>query len=198
MKEFSSFFFILIIGTIFYLYLENKASEVTYVKSKTDNKEYLVRNVLDKQKAADLLGNINNNLSMIVDYLSNNKDIEKFKVRKDDIERLVSNYNSGSISESSPNNKYTSYSINKGEKIVFCLRSKDSKSKIIDLNTIMFVAIHELAHLMTKSIGHKPEFWDNMKFLLETGIELGVYTKQDFAKNPVKYCGTKITDTPLN
>ncbi len=62
----------------------------------------------------------------------------------------------------------------------------------------MFVAIHELAHLMTKSIGHKPEFWDNMKFLLEIGIELGVYTKQDFAKNPVKYCGTKITDTPLN
>jgi len=198
MKEFSSFFFVLILGTIFYLYLENKASEVTYVKSNVDNKEYLVRNVLDKQKAANLLGNINNNLLSIVNYLSENKNIEKFKNHKEDIERLVNNFNSGSISESSPNNKYTSYSINKGEKIVFCLRSKDSKSEIIDLNTIMFVAIHELAHLMTKSIGHKPEFWENMKFLLEIGIELGVYTKQDFAKNPVKYCGTKITDTPLN
>ena len=31
----------------------------------------------------------------------------------------------------------------------------------------MFVAIHELAHIMTESVGHEPEFWDNMGFLLE-------------------------------
>jgi hypothetical protein len=50
---------------------------------------------------------------------------------------------------------------------------------------------------MTKEIGHVPQFWDNMKFLLEKGIELGVYKKQDFNSNPVDYCGTKITDSPL-
>ena len=61
----------------------------------------------------------------------------------------------------------------------------------------MFVAIHELAHLMTESIGHTPEFWDNMRFLLKKAIELKIYIKQDFRKSPVSYCGTKITDSPL-
>ena len=63
---------------------------------------------------------------------------------------------------------------------------------------MMFVAIHELAHLMTKSIGHTTEFWDNMRFLLKEGIKINVYIKQDFNSIPVDYCGTKITDTPLN
>ena len=63
---------------------------------------------------------------------------------------------------------------------------------------MMFVAIHELAHLMTKSIGHTPEFWDNMRFLLKKGIELNVYKKHDYNKVPKDYCGTQITSTPLN
>ena len=64
---------------------------------------------------------------------------------------------------------------------------------------MMFVAIHELGHLMTKSIGHTPEFWDNMKFLLEQAIQkdVNVYVKQDFASNPEQYCGMTITDSPL-
>ena len=62
----------------------------------------------------------------------------------------------------------------------------------------MFVALHELGHLMTKSIGHTEEFWKNFKFLLQEAIKIGIYTKDDFNKNPVEYCGTNITDTPLN
>ena len=61
----------------------------------------------------------------------------------------------------------------------------------------MFVAIHELAHLMSKSIGHTTEFWDNMRFLLKKGIELKVYKHIDYNKHPEDYCGIKITDTPL-
>ena len=67
----------------------------------------------------------------------------------------------------------------------------------MDNNTMMFVAIHELAHLMTKKIGHPPEFWDNMKFLLEVGVKENIYIKQDFANNPKDYCGMTITDSPL-
>ena len=63
---------------------------------------------------------------------------------------------------------------------------------------MMFVAIHELAHLMSKSVGHTTEFWNNMKFLLKVGIKLNVYKKQDFNSQPKEYCGTMITDTPLN
>ena len=87
--------------------------------------------------------------------------------------------------------------MNKGEKIVFCIRSKDEKQELVDINTIMFVAIHELAHVMTKSIGHTEEFWNNMKFLLKKGIDIGVYKQHDYKNDPVPYCGTEITDSPL-
>ena len=73
-----------------------------------------------------------------------------------------------------------------------------SHNKLVDINTMMFVAIHEMGHLASKEIGHVPPFWDNMKFLLEVGIELGIYSKTDYAAAPVSYCGTKITDTPLD
>ena len=91
------------------------------------------------------------------------KDKDKNKKNSDEhiesLKRLKKNYRPNNITESSPGNKYTSYSINKGDKIVFCLRSKDGSNKLEDINTMMFVAIHELAHLMTKSIGHTTEFW---------------------------------------
>ena len=40
-----------------------------------------------------------------------------------DIDRMVNNFNPNNISESDKNNKYTSYSVNKGEKIVFCVKA---------------------------------------------------------------------------
>lgn len=194
MEDFTTFFLILICITIFYAYLENKASDVTYVK--IGKVEYLVRNLPDKEEAAKLLSQIRGRLKKLVNYLHTN--IDSYKDQKENIKRMKENYRPNNITESSPGNAYTSYSINKGEKVVFCLRSKDGKNTLTDLNTMMFVAIHELAHIMTKSVGHTPEFWDNMKFLLQIGVEIGVYVKQDFNKNPVAYCGTKITDTPLN
>ena len=87
---------------------------------------------------------------------------------------------------------------NKGEKTVYCLRSRDDKNKIVELNTMMFVALHELAHTMTKSIGHTKEFWDNMRFILEQGERIGVYRPIDYSKNHEEYCGMTINSTPYN
>lgn len=194
MKDFTTFFLVLILLSIFYVYLETKALKVTYVEAM--GQRYLVRDVKDKKEAALLLGNIVKNLTKLVEHLDKEKNT--LKANNTDIERLKENFRPDAISESSPGNKFTSYSINKGEKIVFCLRSKKEGNKLMDLNTMMFVAIHEMAHLMTKEIGHPPVFWDNMKFLLEEAIKIGVYKKQEFNKNPVDYCGMKITDTPLD
>lgn len=38
----------------------------------------------------------------------------------------------------------------------------------------MFVLLHEMAHLMTESIGHTPEFWTNFKKILQDGIQVGI------------------------
>ena len=60
----------------------------------------------------------------------------------------------------------------------------------------MFVAIHEIAHIMTLSVGHTEEFWNNFKFLLENAVELNIYTPVDYKKEPEGYCGMNITDNP--
>ena len=67
---------------------------------------------------------------------------------------------------------------------------------IINTNTIIFVAIHEIAHTMTKSIGHKEEFWKNFKFLLQEAVKIGIYKPVDYKKKNKHYCGMDITDNP--
>lgn len=196
MQDFTSFFLLLVVITIFYLYLESKSSEVKYVKAK-DGSEYLVRNLPDKRQAANKLAMIKSNLDTIVEHLKENKNLEEYSSKKDEIELLIQNYNPDSLSESSPGNKFTSYSINKGKKIVYCLRSKDGANRLVDNNTILFVAIHELGHVMTKETGHVPPFWDNMKFLLKVAIKLDIYEYVDYNNKNQEYCGTQITDTPL-
>ena len=196
MKDFSSFFILLILVTILYLYLEGKATEVTYVKA-DDGDMYLVRNLPDKQDAANTLAEMKKRLTKLVKHVYKNRN-DKYKEKKSEIELLKSNYRPDAISESSPGNKYTSYSINKGKKIVYCIRAKTVENTLVDINTMMFVAIHELGHLASKEIGHVPPFWDNMKFLLEVAVELEIYNAVDYSDDPVKYCGTKITDTPLD
>lgn len=218
MKEFTPFFIIIVLISIFYLYLENKEQFLTSVETKSSPKrKFLVRvmqesekqqGAEDESKAAELLNEITNRLQKIVDHVYENIDDmvakytdstyqseEKFR---SSIKRMKSNFKPENISESSPGNKYTSYSINKGEKLVFCLRAKKGVPKLTDINTMMFVAIHELAHLQSKSIGHNKEFWDNMRFLLKIGIKLCVYCHTEYHRKHKAYCGIEITGTPLD
>lgn len=196
MNNFTTFFLVLVTITILYIYLETKSLGVVYVKSNMTKETYLVRNLPDKQEASDNLALISLNLTKLLYYLLENIDSYE-KEYQNGIHRLKKNYNPKNIYESSPGNKFTSYSINKGEKIIFCIREK-SNNKLIDRNTMMFVAIHEFAHLMSKSIGHTPEFWKNMKFLLKCGIKCNIYKYVDYGVNPKPYCGMQITDTPLS
>jgi hypothetical protein len=66
----------------------------------------------------------------------------------------------------------------------------------VEENIVMFVAIHEMGHIITKSIGHGPDFWNNFAWLLQQAETLGVYVPQNFSSQPVSYCGMKITDEP--
>lgn len=188
------FIFILLILVIFHL-KNAYYSEVEIVYSKIDGRGYIVKSLPNKKRAADLLAQMNRRLIILVEHMQKNKD-QKFK--KNDVDRLANNFDPNTISEGTDKSNYTSYSINKGEKIVFCIRSRDSKQKLIDLNTLMYVAVHELGHLMTEEIGHPPEFWKNFKILLKEAIELGLYTKVDYSNSPVKYCGINIKSSVLN
>jgi hypothetical protein len=110
--------------------------------------------------------------------------------------RLVDGFNPKRINETLPTSELTAYSENKGEKLAFCLNTKKSESTLIDINTLTFVALHELSHIATESIGHKQDFWENFKWVLENAIEAGIYIPIDYKKKPKEYCGMKINDNP--
>lgn len=162
-----------------------------YVVSTVDNNVYKVMSLPDKQDAANLLAQIRENIVTLSEHLQ--------KAYQDDerTERIVVRFDPTNISEGSNRSEYTSYSVNKGQKIVFCLRSKNENNKLVDINTMMFVALHEIAHVATNSEGHTDEFWTNFKWLLEEAVDIGVYKKQDYKTKPVKYCGVNITESPL-
>ena len=175
-----------------YTHLEHLSNEVIYVKSSVDNNEYLVRNLHNKDEAANILAKLRMKLEKICEVM------KKKYPTDESVTRMNERFNADNITESGKNNQYTSYSVNKGEKIVFCIRQKDEHESLVDENTLSFVSIHELAHIMTKSVGHTPEFWDNFKRLLKEAIEHKLYEKEDYNSNPREYCGIKVSDSPLD
>ena len=124
------------------------------------------------------------------------KELKEEYPNRENVKRLAEKFNPKKISETLPTSKYTAYSENKGEKLAFCTTTTKEGSKLIDENTLSFVAIHELGHVMTESIGHTKEFWQNFKFLLKNAVKIGIYEPVDYKKKPKKYCGMKITDNP--
>jgi len=193
--QFLEYFILGFILLCFVVYYENFSSEMVQVKSTIDNESYTVRNLTDKQQAANMLATLRNNMKTLVDFVHTKKQGED-KYCKGAIQILKERFKPHKMSESPSNAKFTSYSVNKGEKIFFCIRLKDSTNQLIDENTLTFVAIHELSHVMTKSIGHTKEFWNNFRFLLRHSVQAKIYRYQKFAENPEKYCGMSITDTP--
>lgn len=65
-----------------------------------------------------------------------------------------------------------SYTINK-EKIYLCL--KDPSGEYYPINMVTHVYLHELAHSISKSVGHNDEFYQVFDSLLKRAEELGVY-----------------------
>jgi hypothetical protein len=166
-----------------------KHANLTRVKSNVNGVSYLVRKLPDKQEAADKLGKLSQDLQRLVDY------VYKHNNDREGVDQLKDNFNSRNINENPPGGQYTAYSVNKGEELAMCLRELKTE-KFIDYNLVLFVAIHELSHIMTDEVGHTPKFWDNMKFLLEKARDIGIYIPEDYNKTPKMYCGLEINSTP--
>ena len=180
--------FVIVIGLK--IYSESDAYNLKCIISDVDGKRYCVRERMSMELAANLLASVTQKLKDLVIYCAKKfPDNEK-------VQRMVQKFNPTKISETLPTSEYTAYSENKGEKLAFCLNKEKNGSKLIDINTLTFVAIHELAHIMTISEGHKQEFWQNFKFLLEQAKAANIYDPVNYKKNPESYCGMDITDNP--
>jgi hypothetical protein len=192
-KDFlGNFLFILIIALFIYNYIYNKGElDLKCIISKKDGKEYCVRRRKDLDGAADLLSNTITKLEELKKYVN-----EKYP-NDDRVKRINKKFNGTKIKETLPTSKFKAYSENKGETLAFCLNTKnENNEKLMDPHTLLFVAIHELSHIASVSIGHKEEFWVNFKWLLVNAKEAGIHEPYDYKKNPKTYCGMKVTDNP--
>lgn len=185
-------FLVLIVYVIFKVIREYNGYELKCILSDVDGEKYCVRDRRQLKEAANLLAMTTKKCKDLVDYVGKKYPDDKR------VQRLVERFNPNTITETLPTSEHTAYSENKGEKLAFCLNKKSNEHnhKLIDPNTLMFVAIHELSHIMTESTGHKQVFWQNFKFLITEAKEANIYIPVDYKKKPESYCGMDITDNP--
>ena len=166
---------------------------IVSVTSSVDGQSYKVRDMPDKQAAADMMARVRIKMNKLKLHLET-----KFP-DKPQVTQLSKNFeaNPGRFYEATPEAEHTSYSVNKGEAVHFCLRQREGKDEsLVKEDIITFVAIHEMGHMITASVGHGPDFWNNFAWLLKEAEAVNIYTHQDFRAHPVSYCGMKITDQP--
>lgn len=73
--------------------------------------------------------------------------------------------------------------VNKGYEIYICLDGDD-------VNSAIYVLIHELAHMSVPEYDHTSKFWENFKKLKALCVEKGLYSVQ----GERKYCGDTVRD----
>lgn len=165
------------------------------VVSRVDDESYVVvERYNNKQRAADILGDINFMYVRLIKHLKYNRMNTKWGPN---IQYLANNYNPDVLGEHIPwNLNYTSYVRNKGKKIRLCLRTQNDRSKFHDMNTLRFVALHELSHMMTESYGHEKDFWEAFQFMLLEANSLNMIDLIKYSQRPQKYCGILINSNP--
>tara|TARA_B000000477_G_scaffold85995_1_gene72973 strand:+ start:1468 stop:2067 length:600 start_codon:yes stop_codon:yes gene_type:complete len=165
----------------------------TYVKA-DDGNEYRVQIAEDNKESANLLSDAITRVKTLLDHL---KKSESQDIRT---KTLLSRFNPDNITENDRQEMksgVTSYTINKGEKIVVCLRQRNNN--FVEINTLMYVIIHELAHICDlTSQQHDEKFWNNFEWLLEHAVNIGIYNYVDYSKDQEPYCGMNITSNVLD
>ena len=164
---------------------------------------------VDKKVAADILKNINSKNIILFRHLQkkylgrgNIPPLVDFPFGKVVSDRIISRYNPEVIVEVDPSAPGTSYTVNKGDKMVLCLRSVDVKA-LHTADILYFVVLHEISHMgatdpktLQEVWHHVPEYWMTFKFILEEAKNAGVYDPVDYSKRPIKYCGMDVGYNP--
>lgn len=145
----------------------------------------------------ELLSLVVKKMILLKDYLNENKYSNELKDYKKYIDQLVNNFTSDTdIHETDPNSDLTSYSVNKGEELSVCLKSKKTR-KLHDINLLMYVVIHEMSHFACPEIGHGELFQKIFRKFTNIAIKINLYNYDDYSQKPVEYCGMTLSSNVL-
>ncbi len=193
---------LIILFIIIILYTEYSRGRLKNTKSTIDNNTYLV---LDGNiKSANILAKLNSIAVQLIDYLKSKYNTSSNK--NDYVRNLAALYRSTKLKESQWVTKdLTSFTYGRGIFISMCLKNTfnelDGVNGLIsgvdsDFNTLIFVFLHELAHIGLDKNGHETNFWQVFKFLLEEAQMCGLYENIDYSKHPIMYCNIAVKYNP--
>lgn len=178
--------------------------------SQVDGMQYRVHEThANPQKAADTLATIN---ARVIDFMRvlraryiRGPAGDNHPARRKAVSHLLARYNPDNLAENSPNDPAgdTSYTLDKGAVVALCLRERDPAASgnlkthdIHDLDTLMFVALHEMGHIAVDVVDHPPRFWSAFRFLLDEAESAGIFTSPNYHAKPRTYCGVRIDYSP--
>lgn len=183
---------VFVVYVSYVMYKDSDIFQLTCVISQENKKTYCIREREKLKEASDLMARVSDKLEQLVERMHAESPDDPM------VSRIVKKFDASKIKEILPTSEYTAYSENKGEKLALCLNeSKENPdSRLISDNTLMYVAMHELTHIGSVSIGHGDEFWTNFKRIIEYAVKYDLYTPIDYKKNNELYCGMNLTDNP--
>lgn len=158
---------------------------LTLTKAELDERYYLVREADDKDEAANMLAKIVKFIERLSESLKYERPEYHYK-----LERFIKNI---FIAENGAKEEGTSYSVNKGDEMVLCIRNE--KGDIHNYNLIVYVVLHELAHIICDEYGHTQKFKEIFHNLAKKAVEIGEYQKINFENNPHQYCKIVINNS---
>lgn len=175
-----------------YTLLRINKSNGSYVRSSLNGKEYYVRDYDNKEEAAYMLSVVDERLMILKRHLLSN--INSYDKYRPYIMKFCEKIDNLFIYENSLEDEMTSYTVNKGDETVICLRSKNQFGKLHDINLITYVALHEVSHIACPEIDHTDLFKEIFKFFIDVSSKIGIYKKVDYQLDPTEYCGLVIHD----
>ena len=146
---------------------------------------------INKQLAANYLSELSNKVSILVSYMKQN-GLPSPEIS----DRLYKRWSKCKLRETSSSDTSVAFTINKGHEMRICIRS--GAGHFEDINTALFVILHELAHIMSVSYGHNDEFNSNFTYITHLASQLGLYVPENFEESPKRYCGLIINATPCS
>ncbi|MCK9607497.1 MAG: hypothetical protein M0R33_13740 [Methylomonas sp.] len=202
--------YLLVVIIILILFISAKGFKIWRNHTRAITIEGQVVNVVaafeNSQLAAKTLAELNKRTMDFLVYLRGKYQIsgdEKIGGSESQRELIVAEvlrrYNPDAIYEGRPNNgSETSFTLDKGKKIVLCLRSAQKPADFEDMNTLVFVVLHEISHMGDPRMwGHPTRFWQIFKFMLQEAVALGIYVPEDYSVHPRLYCGMNLKNNPL-
>lgn len=145
-------------------------------------------------QSAAILEEIHTRILKLISHLEKKYPNDSF------VTTLKSHYSKGSLSEAAVDSRYTTFTIDKQD-IHICLRTRDTHETPYDTNLLMYVMLHELAHMANSEYyyderaQHGPRFKHLFKTLTQESINIGIYQYENYSQAPKEYCGITINSS---